>query len=276
MIIAEQYMVAKSGNLETCEDQCVVTEHYACVIDGATDVTGLRFNGMTSGRFIAVGIAEAIPQLPPDADFNQIIAFINQHLQRYYREQGAEQLMESSPNQRPAAAMALYSRRRNVVWLAGDCQCLIDGELHTNPKWIDEITANARALYIEAELMSGKTAEQLMAHDTGWDAVRPFIQMQYYMQNTPEPTPYSYASINGFDEIRHGYKTIPIPAEARELVLASDGYPRLAPTLEESERYVKEILERDPLCIREHKLAKGLVKGNVSFDDRTYLKLKLN
>lgn len=276
MIILEEKRAAKSGDLQTCEDQYIVSEDYACVIDGATDVTGLRFNGMTSGQLISLGIAEAIPQLPPDADLPQIIAIINESLRRFYKEQGADQVMGESPNTRPAAAMALYSRSRHVVWLVGDCQCMIDDTWHTNPKWIDDITANARALYIEAELMSGKTVEELMAHDTGWEAVKPFIQMQYFMQNTSESTPYSYASINGFDEIRHGYKRIPVPAEARYLVLASDGYPRLEPTLEQSEQYLEYILEHDPLCIREHKLAKGMLQGNVSFDDRTYLKIELS
>lgn len=33
---------------------------------------------------------------------------------------------------------------------------------------------------------------------------------------------------------------------------------------------VREILETDPLCFREYKSTKGLERGNISFDDKTY------
>ena len=57
-----------------------------------------------------------------------------------------------------------------------------------------------------------------------------------------------------------------------EIVLASDGYPVIKPTLEQSETYLKTILERDPLCIKEFITMKGLVPGNNSYDDRAYVR----
>ena len=57
-----------------------------------------------------------------------------------------------------------------------------------------------------------------------------------------------------------------------QVVLASDGYPVLKDTLAESEKSLDELLQKDPQCLRENRGTKGLVKGNQSFDDRTYVR----
>lgn len=58
-----------------------------------------------------------------------------------------------------------------------------------------------------------------------------------------------------------------------ELVLASDGYPILKGTLNESERELKRLILEDPLCYKENCSTKGVAKGNISFDDRTCVKI---
>jgi len=58
-------------------------------------------------------------------------------------------------------------------------------------------------------------------------------------------------------------------------VLASDGYPDLKETLAASEERLQEILDDDPLLFRKYKATKGMHEGNVSFDDRAYVKLKV-
>ena len=63
--------------------------------------------------------------------------------------------------------------------------------------------------------------------------------------------------------------------DAKEVVLSSDGYPHLYSTLRESECYLADILEKDPLCMRLYKSTKGMKKGDLSFDDRAYLRIKM-
>lgn len=53
------------------------------------------------------------------------------------------------------------------------------------------------------------------------------------------------------------------------------GYPVLQRTLADSEAKLEEVLEQDPLCFRMYKTTKGLVEGNVSFDDRSYLRFRV-
>ncbi|GCE09255.1 hypothetical protein KDAU_65840 [Dictyobacter aurantiacus] len=46
-------------------------------------------------------------------------------------------------------------------------------------------------------------------------------------------------------------------------------------TLEASELALQEVLQEDPLLFRKYKTTKGLQRGNVSFDDRAYIKIAL-
>ena len=62
-------------------------------------------------------------------------------------------------------------------------------------------------------------------------------------------------------------------APEAEIVLASDGYPRLMPTLRESEKELECLLAEDPLCIGDNIATKGLKVGQKSFDDRSYIRL---
>ena len=55
------------------------------------------------------------------------------------------------------------------------------------------------------------------------------------------------------------------------IILASDGYPALFDTLEETEKYLFNLLDKDPLCIHELRGTKRVINGNQSFDDRSYI-----
>jgi glycerophosphoryl diester phosphodiesterase len=59
------------------------------------------------------------------------------------------------------------------------------------------------------------------------------------------------------------------------VVLASDGYPFLEPTLEASEHRLEWQRKNDPLNIGEFKATKAFSIGNNSFDDRAYIRFKV-
>lgn len=63
-----------------------------------------------------------------------------------------------------------------------------------------------------------------------------------------------------------------IPSSSSEIVLASDGYPFLKPTLAASEAALAEQIANDPQNIRSFIATKGIVEGSKSFDDRTYIR----
>lgn len=270
----EELMISKTGRIETCEDTYFVNEHFACVIDGATNVSGRLINGQSPGQIISQLIKSVMLQMPAYADLEQIVASINEELVSFYRGLGMYEEFVETPYLAPAASMIIYSAYHRKVWLVGDCQCMIDQTEYTNPKEIDHITAAARSLFLEAELQRGRSMSELLEKDIGFEFIRPLIQMQYYLQNVGN-NQYGYEVINGFSILIEKIKEIDVPHEARYLVLASDGYPELRETLAQTEAYLHEILDTDPLCFRTYKSAKGLQQGNVSFDDRTYVKIRI-
>jgi len=56
------------------------------------------------------------------------------------------------------------------------------------------------------------------------------------------------------------------------VILASDGYPELGPTLAASEAALEAVRREDPLCMSRFKSTKGFVDGQLSFDDRAYVR----
>jgi hypothetical protein len=67
----------------------------------------------------------------------------------------------------------------------------------------------------------------------------------------------------------------PVPEEIDELVIASDGYPFIGETLAASESELARLLAIDPWCVAELAGTKGVRPGQVSFDDRAYLRVRL-
>lgn len=273
--IDEFFCEGKLRMPELCEDITVCNEDFVAVIDGATNVSGKLIAGKTPGRFAAELISSVIESLPEISTLADMLERIKEKMQAAYREHSLHEAIEENAYMAPTASLIIYSRHFNEIWQIGDCQCIVEGRLYTNEKAIDNITANARSLFLEAEIKKGKTIEQLLHHDTSWDYIQELIQRQYYLQNDAE-NQYGFEIINGFKVNERTIQIIKVPEEGGSIVLASDGYPVLKGTLAESEECLSSIMEHDPLCFRIYKSAKGLKPGNTSFDDRTYVKFIVN
>ncbi|MFC7640099.1 hypothetical protein ACFQX6_02915 [Streptosporangium lutulentum] len=59
-----------------------------------------------------------------------------------------------------------------------------------------------------------------------------------------------------------------------EVALASDGYLSAAERLRHAEDELAASLRADPMRIGAHPSTKGLTPGTVSFDDRTYVRVR--
>jgi glycerophosphoryl diester phosphodiesterase len=104
----------------------------------------------------------------------------------------------------------------------------------------------------------------------------PLLNRQKMFLNIGTISEFSYIAVCGvpFPE-NVTIEPIPVPLDLTEVVLATDGYPKVAATLAASEEILREALERDPLCIGVARSTKGIQRGNVSFDDRAYLRVVL-
>jgi glycerophosphoryl diester phosphodiesterase len=136
------------------------------------------------------------------------------------------------------------------------------------------LLANVRALYLETEFKLGNIISTSIEIDPGREFILPLLTRQSLFQNTTGSKEYSYGILDGFKVPKNEIKIISLE-NAKNIVLASDGYPILCPTLRKSENYLQRIIEDDPLCYKEFKSTKGVKKGNISFDDRAYLKIEI-
>jgi len=273
MDIIEQYIEAKTGKAELCEDGFAVNDYFAAVIDGATNKSGFSFQSKSPGRIAMELIREAILGLDSGCDAAAAIAEINRHIRDWYRDRGLLEGMRHKSEERCSASLVLFSGLRKELWFAGDCQALVNGEAIQPQKQVDRIFSELRALLIHVELAQGKTEEELRRHDTSRERIVDLLKLQTKLQNTPYSSEFSYYIIDGFDwDPALGLRIVPLNQPHGEIVLASDGYPRLYPSLAETETSLADLLREDPLCYKQYRSVKGRYGDNISFDDRCYIR----
>lgn len=257
MTITEQFICGKHTAAD-CEDGIVITNDFAAVIDGSTSKTPKRLDpSMKNGRFAMLLISEFIKQMPADYTMNNFCRGITLRIAEEYAKRGIAEDMAKHPEERLTASAIIYSNSRKEVWMVGDCQAIIDGEHYDNSKPYEQEIAMQRATLIKNG-MSPKEARC---------AIEPqLIKAMLEGQNR------QYAVIDGTPIYMPGTRIV---TASHCVVLASDGYPTLLPTLHESEKALAQHLTDDPQNITDFIATKGLVEGNVSFDDRAYIKLTI-
>ncbi len=174
-----------------------------------------------------------------------------------YEQLGVAERMAQHPEERLTASAILYSKARREVWMVGDCQAIIDDKLYENGKPYEQEIAERRASLIKQGMAPAEARKQ----------IEPLlIEAMLSGQNK------SYTVIDGFPIYQEGVRVVSSPIE---VVLASDGYPFLKPTLAESEEALARQLANDPQNIASFIATKGIVEGNKSFDDRTYIRFSV-
>lgn len=293
MKIIESSIIGKKSP-EACEDGMVVTDDFIAVIDGSTSKTPKHLNpDMKNGRYAMMLISEYIrEELKADASVDDFCQGVTAYIyNKVYEKLGVEERLKEHPEERLTASAILYSRTRNEVWMVGDCQAIIAGKLYENGKPYEEKIARKRVELIEQGLSPAEARKQ----------IEPLlIKAMLSGQNQ------TYTVIDGFPIYREGVKVVSvsdsssvqdsvsssdscsvqdtvscsdsasasdtIPSSSSEIVLASDGYPFLKPTLAASEAALTEQIANDPQNIHSFIATKGIVEGNKSFDDRTYIR----
>ena len=290
MKIIESSIIGKKSQ-EACEDGMVVTDDFIAVIDGSTSKTPKHLNpDMKNGRYAMMLISEYIrEELKADASVDDFCQGVTAYIyNKVYEKLGVEERLQEHPEERLTASAILYSRTRNEVWMVGDCQAIIDGKLYENGKPYEQEIARKRVELIEQGLSPAEARKQ----------IEPLlIKAMLSGQNR------TYTVIDGFPIYREGVKVVSVSdscsvqdsvlapdsvpcsdsvsasgtifVSSSEIVLASDGYPFLKPTLAASEVALAEQIANDPQNIHSFIATKGIVEGNKSFDDRTYIRFSV-
>lgn len=249
---------------EKCEDTIVNTPDFIGIVDGVTSKSNFTYQGKTTGKLASTLIAGVLERLPRDAKLNALIEQVNQEFTAFYdrihftadrRSQGLQ------------AVAVVYSRFRNELWQIGDAQINLDGRLLTNPKPSDLVLSNMRSLILH---LSADGQQQ----DPGRQAILPWILKATQFANSTDRE-WGYAVFNGQSIPASLLKIYPLTQEPHEIVLASDGYPKAAASLAESEAELRAVLQNDPECSHQYRSTKGVVPGNRSFDDRSLIHFKV-
>ena len=255
MKIAEQFIQGKHSAAD-CEDGIVVTDHFAAVIDGSTSKTPFRLDpAVKNGRSAMLLIAAYIRKMPADATMETFCQDVTQRIAAEYSCRGITARMAAHPEERLTASAIIYSNMRHEVWMVGDCQAIVDGTLEENGK-----PGEHEAAMLRADLINkGMTPAEARRH------IEPMLVAAMLQGQNRH-----YAVIDGTPIYMGGTRLI---RACRELVLASDGYPFLLPTLCDSEEALARQLKDDPQNLSSFLATKGIVEGNLSFDDRAYVRL---
>ena len=96
----------------------------------------------------------------------------------------------------------------------------------------------------------------------------PFLKLHTLFANAD--TPFGYDVLDGGNIHPDHVKFYPVQPGDR-VVMATDGYPKLFDSLDETEKYLKEALEKDPTCTGLLCRTKGIEKESHSYDDRAYI-----
>lgn len=271
--VEEIFIEGKKGLSSECEDRIVITDHFVSIIDGATSKSDLLFDGKTTGRMAGELIESVIKSSDTGISFDDFVEAVNNTFQDFYQSNNLLEQVLKNPVDRLNASMVIYNAGLGEIWLIGDCQAIVNGQWLENNKKIDTTLAELRSLILELAFNEGSSIEELLKNDVGREYIYPLLKKQSKFQNSDIESDFSYGVVDGFPIDPRGIKKVKV--REPEISLGSDGYPRLFPTLEESERHLWDILETDPLCFRKFKSTKGLQQGLLSFDDRAYVRLKV-
>ena len=272
MKIIEQFLQSKSGRSNENEDRIFVNNDFACVVDGGTSQSDLTWEGEAPGQYAANLICDTIGSFHKSISKSEAISHISNAFLMAYKKNDRYDYVKNQTVHRFFASFALFSRHHSEVWLVGDCQCRVGGVVYQNHGILEELLSNIRTLFLEIELLSGKTIRELQEYDTSREYITPLLQNVGLFRNIND-SKFAFSAIDGFKVNEELTSSIKIDPNETFLVLASDGYPKLMSTLQESENVLIEILRADPLMMREHPSTKGLYKSNVSYDDRAYLRI---
>ncbi|MDK6804285.1 hypothetical protein [Aerococcus sp. UMB7834] len=247
--------------------------NFIAVIDGESAKSSICFDGQAPGKLAAQMIQQVLADLHPRASWDHFIQEVNLSIQDYYALKQTDPKLKAVGLQ---AVAVVYSRQRQEIWLIGDCQALVGGQHYSQPRPADQILAHMRRLIAYTEMrIDHKAPDSYFAQeDSAHLQVLPWLVRTSEFANRTD-TPYGYAVLNGDPIPADLIQIIPVDGkDSVEIVLASNGYPELAPSLEASESQLQALLAQDPHLINQYIATRG--QGQfASFDDRAYVRFRV-
>ena len=261
--VLEQFCQGK-GDPAACEDRLIITPHFIAVIDGATSSAPLA-SGKAGGIVAAEAIADTIQSLNPDATAHECITKASQAVFT------ATGVWPDASQNRPCAAIVVYSAARREIWRVCDCHIRIDGTAYDGEVLVGQIPYTFRSAILRARLALGQTtvtAEQSRPREES--LIRPFVQVQNVFLNNPTD-PMGFGAINGLPVPEKFIEVFKVP-DAKEIILCSDGFFTPPATLAEGLAELKRLKHEDPLLCHQVNGSRPFPADGDFFDDTTYVR----
>lgn len=283
MRIIETFRRGKHADQSLNEDGMLVRERdgFAAVVDGVTSKS-VRRPWQPTGGVVAKDLAlAALQDVPADASMRSVQRAVDERFRTAYREHElGYDVFVAEPLERMQANAVVYSAAHGEAWLFGDCQILVNGVATPTVKHVDDLLGEVRAFAARGLALQREAGEPDPQIDAGTLAaaggdparamIMPFLRLQSRFANRRGE--WGYFVFDGFTDYEWPVTAVPV-APGDEVVLASDGYPLLRPTLAESEAELARLHREDPaLTGHEYRSTKGFTPDLESFDDRTYLR----
>jgi hypothetical protein len=272
MRVLDQAVVPVRGSVDAAGDRVLVTDSAICVVDFATrSVRDLP----DRSRALPAFDTQVITALEQLADGSVTPLELLTQVNRLLAGLGP---VEAPKEARPSCVLAMYSDPHREVWRIGDCHVLVDGSpRERRPRRYDEAAASARAARLSSLLLMGYSVDELRQRDDGRRFIEPLLAEQWRFRNLDPPGEYGFGALDGGQLPPLSYiERIKVPESAREIVLATDGYPTAMSSLAESEALLSHLVDTDPLCIGPLRSTKGVTHDAVSFDDRAFVRIQID
>lgn len=300
MHVLEQYTHGKHGDPALNEDGLFVGDTYAAVVDGVTSKSTANIWHPTPGVVAHTIALQAIERADADARNATVIMRdmqqrIDSALRAQYnmlasaaqsamstaalttaqsatsdQQQFDEAYFRAHPNDRLQLNAVIYSAQTHEIWLFGDCQAMVNGQAIPTLKRVDALLGELRSFAWQALELGDDHHRDQAASDPARELILPFLRLQSNFAN--QRGDYGYFVFDGFTDLDYPIRTIRVSPND-DIVLASDGYPQLHPTLADSETALADLRKHDPHLVHEFKTTKGFQPNLDSFDDRTFLHL---
>lgn len=269
--LVERVTVPKGAAVN--EDELLHTDAgLVAVIDGATDKSGRNYGGLTGGARAAQCVRDTLARMAPDTAPAEAVKLITAAL----AELRSQWDIPAGDPVAPSAVAAVFAPSLRVVWRVGD----VHVALRRGAKWtvlsaakrIDDVLAGTRAAYTHCMIADGRSDEEIAAQDPGRGVILPVLKQQGRLANRPGP--FGYGLFDGTPVPADFVEVIPVEGDVTEIVMASDGFLSPAATLARAEAELQGAIAQDPLRIGVNPGTKGVKPGAVSFDDRTYVRVR--
>ena len=265
----EYTTISKTGDERGNHDGIVVSDAFLAVVD-AYQARGYRaWQGKPAGIFAKELLCKALEQQPADAEARDVVCALEETLQEQTTS-AIEQMQDKQVYAYPMARLLVYSAAKRQIWRLGDSPFVVDGTLHFERSQALQAATLKRAEVTEKFLARDNTdLKDMVNNDYGRTAIMEDIVAEERRVDGVECL--SGRADVDMDVLLGNVEVFQLEV-GQEVILASDGYPQLLPSIEESEAWLKEERDRDPLFVRDFKALRTAKDEEVGYDDRSYVR----